>query len=67
MEINIIDLDLAKNIFQTHGTDASGGALFCASSFGGTKFWSFVQEEANLPNMGGLSLKAPHMLPDWSL
>lgn len=28
MEINIIGLDLAKNVFHTHGADASGAVLF---------------------------------------
>lgn len=28
LEVNIIGLDLAKNVFQAHGSDASGTALF---------------------------------------
>ncbi len=28
LEVNIIGLDLAKNVFQAHGSDASGSVLF---------------------------------------
>lgn len=28
VEVNIIGLDLAKNVFQAHGADASGATLF---------------------------------------
>lgn len=28
LEVNTIGLDLAKNVFQAHGSDASGAVLF---------------------------------------
>lgn len=28
LEVNIIGFDLAKNVFQAHGSDASGATLF---------------------------------------
>ena len=37
-EVTTIGLDLAKHVFQVHGVDAEE-RRFCASSFGGRRFW----------------------------
>ena len=41
MQITTIGLDLAKNVFQVHGVDATGRSLF-RKRFGGRRCWHYL-------------------------